>query len=50
MAAMRETSLTADSTLSVILEATPEKTVPAAKKHTPGKTHSGTETNEPAKL
>ncbi|HEX7506569.1 MAG TPA: serine/threonine-protein kinase, partial [Polyangia bacterium] len=50
VAAMREASLTADSTLSVILEATPGKTAPPAKKHTPQKTHSGTETNEPAKL
>jgi hypothetical protein len=50
MAATREASLRADSTLSVILEATAEKTVPTSKKHTPPKTHGATETNEPAKL
>jgi hypothetical protein len=49
VAAMREASLAADSSLSVVLEAA-EKTAPTPKKHTPGKSHSSAGTNEPAKL
>ncbi len=45
-------SLSADSSLSVVLEAVPEKTAsPTPKKHTSGKSHGGNaEANEPAKL
>jgi len=49
VAAMREASLAADSSLSVVLEAA-ERTAPTPKKHTPGKSHSSAGTNEPAKL
>jgi hypothetical protein len=48
--AIREASLVADSSLSVVLEATPEKAAPTSKKHTPGKPHGGDGQNEPAKL
>jgi len=50
LAAMREASLAADSTLSVVLEAMPEKAATTSKKHAPSKAHGGSEQNEPAKL
>jgi len=50
VAALREASLVADSSLSVVLVAAPEKPAPQSKKHTPAKTHGGDEQNEPAKL
>ena len=52
MAAMREASLTSDSTLSVVLEAAPAAPQ-APKKRPPGRTHDSPEhndRNEPAKL
>jgi serine/threonine-protein kinase len=48
VSATREVSLTADSYLSVVLEAAALERVPAAKKHTPTKTRP--EHYEPAKL
>jgi eukaryotic-like serine/threonine-protein kinase len=49
--AVQEASLAADSSLSVVLEATPERPVPATKKHGPSKPPRGsTGQNEPAKL
>jgi serine/threonine-protein kinase len=49
--AVREASLNADSSLSVVLEPTPEKAAPKPKKHTSSdKPHGSAETNEPAKL
>jgi hypothetical protein len=49
--AVREASLNADSSLSVLLEPTPEKAAPTPKKHTSsGRPHGSAGTNEPAKL
>ena len=50
VAATREASLAADSSLSVVLEAGPEKTAPTPKKHTPAKSHGSDGQDEPAKL
>ena len=50
VAVQREASLAADSNLSVVLQAIPEKAAPTSKKHTPGKAHGGAEPSEPAKL
>jgi serine/threonine protein kinase len=47
--AQREVSLAADSTLSVVLEANPERPSKAPKKHA-GKTHGSAGQDEPAKL
>ena len=50
VAATREASLAADSSLSVVLEAGPEKPAPTPKKHTPAKSHGSDGQDEPAKL
>jgi serine/threonine-protein kinase len=50
VAATREASRAADSSLSVVLEAIPEKPGRAPKKHTPAKTHGSPGQDEPAKL
>jgi len=48
LAALREASLAADSSLSVVLEE--EKPGKTPKKHTPGKSHGSAGQDEPAKL
>jgi hypothetical protein len=50
----REVSLTSSTTLSVVLEAIPEKPAPTPKKygttHGTGKAHTAAPTDEPAKM
>jgi eukaryotic-like serine/threonine-protein kinase len=50
--ATKEVTLTADTNLSVVLEAAPATptAAPSAKKHSGGKSHGGSDQNEPAKL
>jgi eukaryotic-like serine/threonine-protein kinase len=50
VAAVREASLATDSSLSVVLEATPGKPAATPRKHTPTRAHGSVGTNEPAKL
>ena len=50
VAALREASLASDSSLSVILEASPAKPAQTPKKRAPGKSHDSPEPSEPAKL
>jgi len=48
--AVREVSLTENSSLSVVLEAAPEKPAATPKKRGPGKVHTSADPSEPAKL
>jgi len=48
--AVREVSLTENSSLSVVLEAAPEKPAATPKKRSPGKVHTSADPSEPAKL
>ena len=50
VAAVRESSLASDTSLSVVLEASPAKPAQTPKKRTPVKSHGSAEHNEPAKL
>jgi serine/threonine-protein kinase len=49
-AALREARLASDTSLSVVLEAAPERPVPSPKKRTPARSHDSVDHDEPAKL
>jgi serine/threonine-protein kinase len=50
VAALREARLASDTSLSVVLEAAPEKPIPSPRKRTPAKSHDSVDHDEPAKL